>query len=269
MRLKSNGGPLGLIIIAATFARQAVAQKGFIINESLDYTNHGCEFGGNLANLNDVTASLSSALTSNAWTGNRFKDQNAQVRSFVESCSSSYGWSGVAGSDNVWGDSKTLTVFAGHGSVGQIMYNWPFEGKCSVDMAVNMRLGSMGGSGSGYGMWITSYTLQVASLPSKANFQWLRQQFGWNNSPGVSTNEPRDFFNATVSNTNADAWLNEMQGNGREPVVVTQGTTSQHCWDTHDGARLKGNSLVNPRGGGPACLGSQPAFFYCLEWIDI
>jgi hypothetical protein len=268
MRMTRKRWCLGFVVLGASVASTAAAQKRFVINECTDYAAHGCEYGSN-TNLNDVTASLNSALQGNSWTGDRWKNATFQVRSFVESCNVSYGFGGFAGIDNVWGDNNTLTVFAGHGNIGLLSYCWPFSGKCNINFSPNMRLGSMGGAEAGYGMWISSYTLNVAQLPNTANYQWLRQQFGWNNSPGVGNNEPRDFFNATVSNTNSDAWLNEMQGSSREPVVVTQGTSSQHCWDTHDGARLKGNSLVSPRGSGPACLANQPSFFYCFDWIDI
>jgi len=247
------------------------AAQDYLIEESTDYTSNGCESDG-IGDVNAVTSSLRTALEADSWSGNRFLNPNSWPHDVIEACASSYGIGGTTpnGLDSTFADTRTLVVFAGHGNQGRLTFGFPHNGSnCRVYMEPNMRLGSMAGNDAAYGMWLSSITLKVSALPDGPNWQWLRQQFGFNNSPSIGANEPRDFFNATSSADNSDAWLNQMDGNGREPVVLTHSTTESACWALHDSARLKADVTLTPRPGGPACEAGQPAFYHCYEWIDL
>jgi hypothetical protein len=246
--------------ILALYAMQGNAAQTYYIDEATDYTGNGCPNN----DLNTVTATLQSAMISDGWTGERWVNGDAWPQDFLESCSSTYGTGGLDGS---YSDTKSLAVFAGHGNVGRLAYGYKHDNRCTVDFSSNMRLGSMGGDTAAVGMWLICDALQVASLPSEANFQWLRQQLGWTNTIAIGDNEPRDFFNLTSAQTNADAWLSTMDGGGRHPIVVSYAANQSDCWTVHDNAKLKDNVYTSERSGSPACGQGQPAFWYCYETI--
>lgn len=265
-----------LALGALGFAPQhAKAQITYWIDEQTDYTGNGCTTNDD---LNTVTASLHSYLQDSNWTGSRFVNPNAWPQDFIESCSTSFGSGGL---DSSAADNGTLAVFAGHGGPGIINFGYPRSGRCNVDFSSNMRLGSMSGNDAGYAMYLQCDGLTVASLPNEANFQWLRQQLGWTNTIPIDDDEPYDFFLATGGHavfdigcwclvwvpgqSNADAWLTTMDGGGRDPIVVSYGTSSSNCWDVHDDAQLKDAVLLSSRSGAPSCSQSQPAFWYCYE----
>jgi hypothetical protein len=235
--------------------------KTYFIDESTDYTGNGCEN----TDLNTITQSLKTALDSSSWTGARWVNGSAWPSDFIESCSATYG----VGGDGAQADTKSLAVFAGHGSTGLLSFGHKKNNVCNVDFSANMRLGSMAGATAAVGMWLGCDALKITSLGTEAHHQWMRQQLGWNNTIAIGDNEPRDFFNATDVKTNARAWLDQMDGSGREPVVYTQGTTSDGCWSVHNSASLKNNVYTSARGGGPSCGGPMPASWYCWEWIDL
>jgi hypothetical protein len=151
----------------------------------------------------------------------------------------------------------------------------------NVDFSSTMRLGSMAGEVAAVAMWLSCDALQVASLPNEANFQWLRQQLGWTNTIGIGNDDAYDFYIATGGHgvfnqqclciewvnaqTNADAWLTNMDGDGRDPIAVSYGTNSSNCWSIHDSAKLADDVYNTARPGYPTCGQGQPAFYYCYE----
>jgi hypothetical protein len=56
-----------------------------------------------------------------------------------------------------------------------------------------------------------------------------------------------------------------MDGYDRQPVAVSYGSTSDECWEVHDGAKLDENVYRTRRPGGPSCEQEQPHFHYCWE----
>ena len=131
-----------------------------------------------------------------------------------------------------------------------------------------MRLGSMNGADSGYGMWLTSCTLNTDSLVAEANHQWLQQQFGYHNSPEIKDDQPAWFARYVHSGwTNRSAWLDQMEDRpgwftgDNSPIVVTYGQNEADCNNLAQTLSL-GNSVA-PRGGGPSCGQGQPYFWYC------
>ena len=253
----------GAIVASLLAAKMALAAKTFFIGEAVDYTvGTHCD----LKDVNTITATLQSALTSDGWTGTRLINGAAWPQHFIERCSSSYG---VNGKDFACADAASLAVFAGHGSVNSLAFSSNAGGRCSVSMTTNARLGTMSGAQASFGMWLACQVLQ-GSLMGTEQHQWLRQQAGFQNSIAIGNNEPRDFYNATISSMNADAWLNKMSTKGRNAIIVTTETrtssnTVNSCWGVHNTAKLRGNLWNIPRGGGPACGAPQAWYWYCYE----
>jgi hypothetical protein len=254
--------PILLSSIVLTAVPRAAAQKTYLLEDGIAYNGHGCAPG-----INDIevgTESLKAAMDASGWSGNRYTTY-AWPQDFWENCSSNYGSGGL---DHLYADAATVSVFSGHGDVGWLLYPDPHNGECGVDFGANMRLGSMNGGEGGYAMWLTCYTLNIDSLPAEANHSWLRQQFGFRNFIGIGSDEARDFFNATNSSTNRVAWINQMDGSGREPIVVTYGTNSTDCSSVRSMAKLKANVLVNDRPqAGPSCNVTNPSFYYCYNYL--
>jgi hypothetical protein len=249
----------------------------FYFEESTDFTNNGCP---NSEDLNAVTGGLTTQLLNDGWTGFRYKNAEAWPQDLAESCSSSYG----GGLDSTYGDTATLTVFGGHGNEnGQLFYGYPHDGKCHArfNATLNgnnlvMRLGSMSGNRSGYGVYLSSCSLNTDSLVSQANHQWLNQQFGYHNSPSIGDNQVRAWWNAIGWPTNdRQAWLDEMEDRpglftgDNSPIVVSYGTSAQDCLDVHNKTYLgEPGGLFTSRFGGPSCGQGQPAFHYCATLRD-
>jgi len=259
-----------LAAIGVTFlATSAFAQATFYIDEATVFEDaHGCTYANN---LNSATATLKGTLEYNGWTGVRYANVNAWPQDFMESCSTGYGAGGL---DSTYGDTKLLTVYAGHGNKGMLAWGYAHDGVCQVRFQNNLRLGSMNGSSAGYAMYVTSCTLHLSSLVDQANWQWVRQQFGYHNSPSVGDDSASEFFDGTFGDSNKDSWLDHMEDRpywftgDNSPVVVSYGSTSSDCMNTHNNARLGGNVLRSPRGGGPSCSSGQPAFFYATTIRD-
>jgi hypothetical protein len=260
--------PCALAATAALLATGTVqAQKTYFIGESTDFTGNGCPSN----DVATVTESLQTALRADGWTGTRWVNADSWRHDFIEECSASFGAGGV---DSQAGDEQLLSVYAGHGGPGFLAWGFPRDNLCTVDLKDNARLGSMSGAKAGYAMFVTSCTLTPSSLVNHANFQWVRQQFGYHNSPWVKGDQPKEFFDATAGTSNTTAWLDKMEDRpywftfDNSPVVVSYGAHMTGCMEVHNHAKLKGNDLRSPRGGGPACEGGQPAFWYCYSIRD-
>lgn len=250
----------GFAAIAALHSAPARAATTYYIDEGTDFTGNGCE----IADVNTITATLQTSLNSAGWTGSRFTNSSAFPQDFWEACSSTYGTGGL---DSSYGDSKLLSVFAGHGSAHTIYFGYPHNGQCNVNFTNNMRLGEMSGASAAFGMWLACDVIQSSELGS-AMYQRLRQQASWQNTISIGDNEPRDFFNATSTKTNADAWIDQMSTGGRDAIISTFSSTSAaNCWAVHDAAKLKGNVYNSTLGGGPSCGGAQTLYYYCFEHL--
>lgn len=245
----------GAGIAFAFHTASAQAAKTYFIDESTSFPD--CLSG----TLNDVTSSLQTSLNDNSWSGYRLANASAYPQDFWEACSTTYGSGGV---DTYYGDARVLSVYAGHGGPHTVYFGYKHNNQCVVNFTSNMRLGAMNGATAGFGMWLECEVIQSSELGT-AMYQRLRQQAGWQNSIGIGDNEPRDFFNATNTKTNADAWLDQMGGGGRDPIIATFSSTSGSCWPIHNAAKLRGNAYNSTLGGGPSCGGAQTLYYYCYE----
>jgi hypothetical protein len=229
---------VALAMLAA--CSQAWSQKTYYIDESTDFTGNGCEN----ADLNDVTSSLRGALNSNGWSGQRWTNANAWPQDYYEST-----MAGLSGVDNLFGDNFRLSVYAGHGNRARLQFGFMRNNRCVVNLETQARLGLQGGNRAVYTMYVTSCTLNLDSLSRNFNHE-VRQQFGYHNSPSVKDDQPRDFFNATSSKTNARAWIDEMEDRpgwftgDNSPIALTHGVDSNHCHWVRDTAKLRAGSLL-------------------------
>ena len=252
-----------LVVTVAFFLPETKAFAwNYYIDETTDYTNNGCP---NITDVNTITSTLATAIIADGKTGSRYVNASALAADFFESCMNLYG------QDSIYADNASLTVFAGHGGPGVLAFSYPSSPNswCNVDFTNNMRLGAMNGAQSGFAMYLGCDALQVPNGLNAANMQWLKQQFGWTNAISIGNNEPRDFYNMTYfsGTINATAWLDQMDGGGRHPMVLTQDNNSANCWASHATFKLRGSVGMSPapRGGGPACFSGPPSFWFCTE----
>jgi hypothetical protein len=258
----ARGVTAAACLFALAAGTSAQAGKTYYIDEGTDFTNgNPCD----IADVNTITASLQTSLNADAWTGLRYVNGSAWPQDFWESCSSVYGSGGLDGS---YGDTKTLAVYAGHGSPHVIYFSSYHNNACTVNLSTNARLGSMSGSTAAFGMWLACDVIQPSELGSNMQ-QWLRQQASYVNTISIGDDEPRDFYNATNTLSNADAWLNQMGTGGRDAIMATfDNYSADSCWYVHNNAKLRANIYNFNRTGGPACGAGQPGYYWCAEWYE-
>ena len=229
------------------------ASHTYWIDESTDFTGNGCQN----TNLNDVTSSLRSRLNSDGWSGTRWTNVNAWPEDFIEQ--------NFGGIDHVAGDSKTLSVYAGHGNRALLQFGYRRNGRCTVTLDNNSRHGTQGGNQAAYMMYVTSCTINTDSL-SRHFVQAVRQSFGYHNSPPVKDNQPRDFYEETDNTDNEVAWREEMEDRqgwftgDNSPITLTFGLNSSHCSWVRNTARLRARDLLS---GAP-----EPDGWYCYTMFD-
>lgn len=241
-------------VLASNITTEAAADgANYWIDESTDFTGNGCQN----SDLNDVTSSLRSELNNRGWTGTRWSNANAWPEDFIERDS--------GGIDDVAGDSRTLSVYAGHGWRALIQFGFQRNGICTVSFPPSTRLGRQGGDEAVYAMWVTSCTVNLDSLSSHFD-QSIRQTFGYHNSPSVKDDQPRDFFRETDDLRNERAWIEEMEDRpgwftgDNSPIALTFGLSSSHCNWVQDTARLRDGSLLYQA--------PSPDAWYCYLMFD-
>lgn len=223
------------------------------IDESTDFTGNGCEN----SDLNDVTSSLKSRLDSDGWSGTRWTNSNAWPEDFIEQ--------DLGGFDHVAGDSRTLSVYAGHGNRALIQFGFQRGGRCTVSFPASTRLGTQGGDNAAYAMWVTSCTVHLDSLSRHFN-QQVRQTFGYHNSPSVKDNQPRDFYEETDGLRNSRAWIEEMEDRSgwftgdNSPIALTFGVSQSHCGWVENTAKLRDRVLLSDA--------PEPHAWYCYTMFD-
>jgi hypothetical protein len=119
---------------AYRFANQPA--KSYYIDEWVNFPSPGQACSQN--DLNTVTASLQSAMPADAWSGPRYVNASVWPQDFWEQ-------NRAAGLDHLYGDTKSVTIYAGHGSPGTIYFG-PHNGACTASTASQMRLGAGPGS---------------------------------------------------------------------------------------------------------------------------
>lgn len=210
------------------------------------------------ADLNTVSESLASTMRADGWSGSRFTNTGAWPQDFRDKSLD------AGGLDDSYGDANSLTLFAGHGGAGLLTFR-PRNGVCTAQAGSDMALGygSTGGLGT-IGIWLSCDMLGSGLLDegdSAYRRMNLRQSLGWTNSIAIGDDEARDFYNASKSLSNKDAWLRQMQGGGRKPMVLSATTASdaETCWYFH-GAQSLGQHVVDTLGGNWG--------YRCWEWIN-
>jgi hypothetical protein len=254
--MKSTARRLALALSASTLASMAMAAPlTFYMDEVTQYSD--VTMCTNV-NLNTVSESLASAMRADGWSGSRYVNAGAWPQDFRDRSLDS------GGLDDLYGDSKSVTLFAGHGAAGLLTFR-PRSGVCSARANSNMALGagSTGGQ-SAIGIWLSCEMLGSGLLDESTSAYRrmnLRQSLGWINSIGIGDNEARDFYNASKSLSNKDAWLRQMQGNGRQPMALTATTATDAatCWFYHRRESL-GQKVVDSLGANWG--------YRCWEWIS-
>ncbi len=199
------------------------------------------------ANLNTVTDSLASTMRSESWSGSRFVNASAWPQDYRDKLLDS------AGLDDSYGDASSFTVFAGHGNAGLLTFR-PRNGVCSARAGTNMALGyGSSGANSVVGMWLSCDMFASGLLDESSSLYRrmnLRQSMGWLNTISIGDNEARDFYNKSKSMANKDAWLQQMRGSGRQPIVLTATTAPDAgtCWYFH-GQESLGRKIVDKLSG--------------------
>jgi hypothetical protein len=208
--------------------------------------------------LNTVSESLASTMRGDGWTGSRYVNELAWPQDYRDKSLDSNGL------DDLYGDAASVTVFAGHGSAGFITFRSRLS-TCTASAGTNMALGSGSTAGaSAVGIWL-SCDMFATGLLDEPNSSYrrmnIRQSLGWLNTISIGDDEPRDFYNATRSISNKDAWLRQMQGDGRQPIALTATTASDAstCWFFH-GREALGQGAVDHLDGNWG--------YRCWEWIE-
>jgi hypothetical protein len=237
----------------------ANAAATYFIDQVVDYT---APCGS--TDLFDDTSGLKTRLDAASWTGAKFVDADAWATDFRESCSNTYG---ANGQDNLYADSKALTVFSGHGSTSTLGFGVA-QNTCTLNIDSQARLGSMGGAGAAVAMYISANTLQLNSsgAPVSGGNQWLRQQLGFHNLMSDLGSRYGAFFDDTSVKGNAQAWLDRLADQPASAVSYANGASGD-CWNVASSAKLKAGVFRSPRTSGPSCGGGQPLYTWCSQWV--
>jgi hypothetical protein len=210
------------------------------------------------SDLNTVSASMADAMRADGWSGSRYVNASAWPQDYHDKSLD------ASGMDEFYGDASSLTLFAGHGGAGLLTFR-PRSEVCTAQAGTNMALGwGSTGAQSAIGIWLSCEMFNTGLLdePTSAYQRMnLRQSLGWINSISIGDDEARDFYNSSKSLSNKDAWLRQMQSDGRQPMVLsaTTATTASTCWFYH-GRESLGQRVVD------SLLGNWQ--YRCWEWIS-
>ena len=236
----------------------AQGYETFFISESTKFDGGGsCEND----DLNTVTKTLRSRLDDAQWVGLRFVDDNSWPEDFQESTLLANAL------DGIFGDAASLTVYAGHGGVGQLQWGRPSEnGACRVTLRTQARLGRLAGDEAKIAMFLTSCTSRQDQVWSVYRRNSFRHAMGYHNSPYIGHDEARKVFKRMQDGqSSVHAWLDEMEQNGapgkNSPLAMTLGSSEFEAEDTHALTNLalgKGfdQDVIEPAGG------------YYYEWYN-
>jgi hypothetical protein len=249
----------------------------FIVEGNTQYsTDKGgqCTMLAN-TNLNDGFSSLVGALLAAGWTGMPFAEPSAWPQDLWESaCTSIQGGGGmgnvVGGLDWQYGDSKNLVVFFGHGGPNWEIWSRIHNGECTHNTTYHTRLGEWGGGQAAVAIWASCSMLNSVTVGIFQDVEWqgLRQQFGFADGAYFYNNDLRDFFNATSTKANADAWVDQFPAGRGRPTIVTNSRVSYvDCWNNLDGNKIKAGIGMTPIGPGNVSCGGVPwPNFLCAEY---
>lgn len=237
----------GAVLCAAL--AHAQVDYTFYIGEHTNFSTCGG------SNLNAITPQLANYLRNYGWGGTHFMEGASFPQDYMEETINS------EGIDLYWGDANNLSVYAGHGYTDPrfgLSFGTPFNGRCSVDIDAEMRLGERdpylyGGNGrASYFMALTSCTVYAP----KAAEVWVNslatigitQVLGFHDSPSINDDEPRLFVSnvrASSGRNNRSEWLDQMDNCGpwywgcsNSPMVLSLGESDTQVQDIHYTANL-------------------------------
>jgi len=250
------------------------------IEAPMDYSTNDCNMLANI-DLPDTTSSLQTALNAEGWSGYRYMDtgvtSDAWPQDLWESCGPDIqGTSGLGnvqgGLDSSYGDSKNLVVFSGHGGPNWMIWSHTHNGECTMNLGYHTRLGEMAGASASAAIWAACSVLQAVPLNDVESFKWqgLRQQFGFSNEDYTVNDRLRDFFNATSTQSNTNAWINVNSNTslGKAAILTMSRTSIADCWNQSNGNKLKAQVNVLPYNGGPSCGAEPPTQYYCSTFYN-
>ena len=263
-----------LILVTALtplIVRQAHAQtKTYLIEQNLDYPSTGSCSMLAVGNVNDDTSSLVSAMGADGWTGYRFTEPSAWPQDFYEHCGMTHAGTITGGLDSTYADAKTLAYFSGHGGQNWMIWSRIHNGECTMNLTYHTALGMADGAKAAIGIFDSCSSLASVYQGLWDDVSWnaMRQELGFSAEAVVGNDAPRDFYNATASKTNVDAWLDEFASTSNKPTVLSMSTVSWgDCYYTHNNNKLKANIGNTPLlSGTVACGGAQRPLYYCASW---
>ena len=208
--------------------------RTYFISETTKFDGGGsCENAAVIA----VTKEFRSALDDAGWSGRRLVNENTWPEDMRE------GTFADTAQDGVFGDATRLSVFAGHGTVGELQWGTPSpEGECRTQIPIKSRFGTLAGDKAAAVMLLASCTMRVDRLWPTYRLQMSRQMFGYHNSPFIDGDELRlVFVRSEDGQAAADAWLEEMVLNvlgKNSPIVFTKGITEEEAISVHGATNL-------------------------------
>lgn len=208
--------------------------RTYFISETTKFDGGGlCEN----ADLIPVTKEFRNVLADAGWSGRRLVNENTWPEDMQERTFDDHAL------DGVFGDAARLSVFAGHGLVGELQWGTPSpEGDCRTTIPDQSRFGTLAGDTAAAVMLLASCTMRVDQLWETYERQMSRQIFGYHNSPFIDGDEARLIFvRSQDGQVAADAWLEEMVLNvlgKNSPLVFTKGITQEEAISVHGATNL-------------------------------
>jgi hypothetical protein len=217
-------------------------------------------------NLNDAYSSLVSALQGAGWGGFAFTEPNAWPQDLWEfGCTQIMGAGGMhtvlGGQDGVWADTRDLVVFFGHGGPNWEIWSRIHNNECTHNTTYHTRLGEWGGGQAAVAIWASCSMLNSvpAGILQDVEWQGLRQQFGFADSTYFYNDDLRNFFNATSTKTNANAWIDQFPAGRGRPVAFGNSRVSYaDCVANQNASKMKAGIGMTPIGPGNVSCGGVP-----------
>ena len=275
---------LVLVGTATVITSNASAQPWtYLLENPYFYSQGSCSVLAS-GDLLDYTTSMKNAMNASGWSGQQYisagyNNSPAWPQDIWESCGTNIqtdiGLLQVPGGmDNYYGDNVNLVVFAGHGGQNWMIWDTAHSGECVADLRRQVRLGAMGGHQGAVGIFDACSVLASVPQGAWADVEWqdLRQQIGFTKEAATGGDDLKNFFNATTTQSNTNAWLNLFSSRGFGAIVLTASETSMNdCYAQSTGNRLKGGIGLPAYTGGPSCgadESSYPQRYLCAYYIN-
>jgi hypothetical protein len=283
MRAKIAVALVSIAVLLTPLTPQAA--KSYVIEECNTYNQDPyCLYTpppGVPLNLSVITSALDADLRNNGWDGHWYHDTVAWPTDWFDQCTNIYG------QDHLYTDAHLLSVFAGHGRPAGLIFGYQHNNFCEASLqntstpgvgVVGLGERAFGAQPGGYAEFLSCCTLNMRdpnALALGPDRQNLRQIFGFHGLAAMDSGMVVSFFDGTVAQSNASAWLGSMehrpglfQGDN-SAVVLTYGTDAADCLTKQATAKLKGNvHNTNRLPTSSSCYWSPGPFFRSVLWLD-